>query len=204
MATTHFSGPVQSLGGFTTTTTIPAAGGMVTTSLTTTSLTTTTSTITGSQFQGPNAANGAGGDGVFSRTMFNNAAIPDTTATLLATITIPNAAHSAIFRLLFLSTLNGANANESTRVVEYLLTVSRKAGANAVGVLSAAIGAQISTVAAGATLTTTPAIGAVVGAVGAVNTLPINISNVCSVAQVSQTIMVVEEINDNATGITIA
>lgn len=204
MSATHYSGPVQSLGGFTTTATLPAAGGIIATGISATTISGGTVIATGQRLQGVNSLNGVGGAGVYSQQMFNNAAVPDTTATLMATITIPNTANSAVFRLLFLSTLNGANANESTRVVEYLLTVSRTAGKAAVGVLSAAVGAQISTVASGATLTTTPSIGTVGGAVGAVNTLPINIANVCSVAQVSQTIMIVEEVNANASGITVA
>lgn len=131
-------------------------------------------------------------------------AIADATATAIATVTVPNANHSAVIRILVAATLTGADAYESTRVVEYKVVIARTTGANVVAAIAAVEGAQIATVAAGATLTTTLDLSAITGAVGAVNTFTIRVTNTGSVAQVSQVSALFELLNQEATGVTIA
>jgi hypothetical protein len=131
-------------------------------------------------------------------------AIPDATATAIATVTVPNANHSAVIRVLVAATLTGADAYESTRVVEYQVVLARTTGANVVAAISSAIGGQIATVAGGATLTTTLDLSSISGAVGATNTFTIRVTNTGSVAQVSKVVAHIEVINMEATGVTVA
>lgn len=147
------------------------------------------------------------------------AAIVDNTITTVATITCPNVAAAGVYRIFGGTTLTGAGAYQSTRVFEYVLTLSRNAGAALVGLLTPIeqsatnpvtnvnqlVTSTQSTVAAGATITsTTLALGTVAGAVGATNTIAIRVTTVASVAQVSQTILKIDGINFATGGITIA
>ena len=126
-------------------------------------------------------------------------AIADSTATLVATVKIPNARCSAVLRILIRSMITAAShVGDSVRVVEYLAAVTRQAGGAAVLVLSSAQGAAIATVSAGNTLTTALAAGSVSGANSATQTIPLNITNVGSVAGISETSISVEVFNDTA------
>ena len=115
-------------------------------------------------------------------------AIADATATTLFTATIPNNSCSATIEVLIRSGITAAShIYDSTRVVLYLITITRVAGANAVAAVSAAVGAQIATSSGGRTLTSTLAGAAVSGAVGASNTIAFQITNTSSVAGVTET-----------------
>lgn len=131
-------------------------------------------------------------------------AIPDATPTAIATVTVPNANHSAVLRVLVAATLTGADAYESTRVVEYQVVLSRTTGANVVAAISSLIGGQIATVAAGATLTTVLTLGSVTGAVGATNTFTILVTNTGSTGQVSKVVANIEVVNMEASGVTVS
>lgn len=131
-------------------------------------------------------------------------AIPNATATAIATVTVPNGNHSAVIRVLVAATLTGADAYESTRVVEYKVVLARTTGVNVVAAIAAVEGAQIATVAAGATLTTTLDLSSVSGAVGATNTFDIRVTNTGSVSQVSKVSALFELMNMEASGVTIA
>lgn len=131
-------------------------------------------------------------------------AIPDATATAIATVTVPNGNHSAVIRVLVAATLTGADAYESTRVVEYQVVLARTTGANVVAAISSALGGQIATVAGGATLTTTLDLSSITGAVGATNTFTIRATNTGSVAQVSKVVAHIEVINMESSGVTVA
>lgn len=146
----------------------------------------------------------AGGALTLQRFLKATSAIADATPTAIATVTVPNANHSAVIRVLVAATLTGADAYESTRVVEYQVVLSRTTGANVVAAISSAIGGQIATVAAGATLTTALTLSSVTGAVGASNTFDINVTNTGSVAQVSKVSALFELLNQEATGVTIS
>jgi hypothetical protein len=149
--------------------------------------------------------NGAAGGALSKQVLLKaTTAIADATPTAIATVTVPNGNHSAVIRVLVAATLTGADAYESTRVVEYQVVLARTTGANVVPAISAALGGQIATVAAGATLTTALTLSSVTGAVGATNTFTILVTNTGSVAQVSKVVAHIELINMEATGVTIA
>lgn len=149
--------------------------------------------------------NGAAGAAMSKQTLLKvTTAIPDATATAIATVTVPNGNHSAVIRIIVAATLTGADAYESTRVVEYQIVLARVTGANVVAAISAAIGGQIATVAGGATLTTSLDLSSITGAVGAVNTFTIRVTNTGSVAQVSKVVAHIELINAEASGVSVA
>lgn len=146
----------------------------------------------------------SGGALTLHRFLKATTAIADATATAIATVTVPNGNHSAVIRVLVAATLTGADAYESTRVVEYKVVLARTTGANVVAAIAAVEGAQIATVAAGATLTTVLDLSSITGAVGATNTFTIRVTNTGSVAQVSKVSALFELLNQEATGVTIA
>jgi len=130
--------------------------------------------------------------------------IADNTATAVATVTVPNATNAAAFRVLVMSSLTGANAYESTRVAEYLCVVTRTAGVAAVAAISlvTAAATTIATISGGATLTTALTLGAITGGATVTETFDIKVTNVGSVGQVSETTLLIEEINARASGVT--
>lgn len=130
--------------------------------------------------------------------------VTDNTATDLFTVTIPNGDHAACVRVLALATLIGADNRESSRVVEYMVILTRVTGTAAVAAISAAVGAQIATLGGGATLTLTLGVSAISGAAGATNTFTIQVTTVGSVAQNSRVTAIAELLNMEATGVTIA
>lgn len=124
------------------------------------------------------------------------AAIADATATRVLQIQVPNANNSAVIRVLIRTTITTtSHIGDSTRVVEYLVVVTRLAGAVAVCTVSAAIGAAIATKAAGQTITSTLAAAAVSGGATATNTFDLQITNTGSVAGTSETQALAEILN---------
>lgn len=123
-------------------------------------------------------------------------AIADATATRVLRLTVPNANNSAVVRILVRSTITTtSHIGDSTRVVEYMVVVTRLAGAVAVIAISAAVGAQIATKAAGQTLTSTLGVSAVTGGATAINTFDIQVTNTGSVAGTSETQVFAEVLN---------
>lgn len=137
------------------------------------------------------------------------AAIANAVATSVLTITIPNAAHSARVRVELEGSLGAGGAigaNEASGSVAYMISITRTAGVNAVGTISAAFGSAMANVAGGATITVTAALAAVVGAVGATNTIDVQVTITRgSGASTNHTCVVLAEVlNANATGVSIA
>lgn len=102
--------------------------------------------------------------------------IANATATTILTITIPNAAHSAVVHVRLggsLGTGGAVGANECSAAITYDISVTRTAGVNAVATISTGYGSAASSVAGATTMTTTAALGAVSGAVGVTNTIAI-------------------------------
>lgn len=123
-------------------------------------------------------------------------AIPDSTATTVATLSVPNEDCSAVIEVLVRSMISASGHNaDSTRGVKYLIMVTRQAGAVAVAAISSAIGAGIATKGSGQTLTTALTIAAVSGGASAVNTFALQITNTLNVAGASETSVVVEILN---------
>ena len=136
-------------------------------------------------------------------------AIPNNTATTVATITIPNAAHSAAIRFTVVGSLGAGGAigaNEASAANSYFVTIARTAGVNAVGAISSAFGAAASAVAGAATVTSVLTLAAVSGAVGATNTIPVQVTIARSGgSSTNHTALVTWEVmNANATGVTVA
>ena len=127
--------------------------------------------------------------------------IADNVSTSFLTFTIPNAAHAAAVEILFLAQVEDQT---SARVAKGTLVFERNAGADTVGTAVALTGEGIATTAAGETLTFAYALGAAVGAVGATQTMPLNVTLNTSGATEGELIAVVEMINSEATGITVA
>lgn len=166
MSATHYSGPVESDAGFSIDQDMPGSA--------------LTSGLAGSYGQINNVVT----------------AIVDATATRVLQLQVPNANNSAVVRILVRSTITAAShIGDSTRVVEYLVTVTRLAGAVAVAAISAAIGAQIATKAGGSTLTSTLGIAAVSGGATATNTFDIQVTNTGTPAGISETQVFAEIIN---------
>jgi hypothetical protein len=128
-------------------------------------------------------------------------AISDNSATSFLTFTIPNAAHAAVARITFLAQVED---QASARVAEGTIVLERNAGADTVGTAVALTGEGIATTAAGETLTFAYALGAAVGAVGAQQTMPLNVTLNTSGATDGELIALIELINSEATGITVA
>lgn len=136
-------------------------------------------------------------------------AIADNTATAVLTVTIPNAAHSAVVRVTMLGSLGAGGAigaNEASGSVTYDFAIARTAGVNAVTTASTAYGSAMANVAGAATITVTAAASAIAGAVGDPNTFTVNVTiDSGSGASANHTCQVVAEIlNANATGVTLA
>jgi len=195
MSVSSFSGPVLSTAGFqvgseaSPVTLVDSAGNFTTTAQVKSGSLLVTGEVDQVAVQG--------GANSLSRAIYGKAGIADTVATDIILVTVLNLASRAVMRLLVSSGLDGASHNyDSNRVVEYLCTITRVAGANVVAVLSAAIGAQIATSAGGRTLTSTLGVSAITGAVGATNTFTIQVTNTASAgAQTAETLIAAELMN---------
>ena len=115
-----------------------------------------------------------------SRTEINKAvtAIQDNTATAVLTFTVPNAAHSASFKVRIVGSLGAGGAigaNESTQVAEYNVNIARTVGVATVATISAVIGQPAAaSVAGAANIATSATLSAMTGAVGATQTFTVN------------------------------
>ena len=136
--------------------------------------------------------------------LFKKTGIADNTATAIITVTIPNAAHAACLRLLFLSSNGGADTFESSRTAQGLVVFQRSAGAVAVATAATIADGQIATDATGgsATHTLAYAVSAVTGAATAVNTFNITVTLDTSGSTVAQIVVFAELINSEPNGVT--
>lgn len=196
MATTHFSGPVASLAGFITGADnsglgIDASG----------NLTALSALITGAF--NLNAA--AGGALSVTMDVFSKTAIADNTATSIVRFSVPNVNASAVALVLVQAGMsNASHTYDSTRCVLYLIPFSRVAGAVIVPAISAAVGAQISTVGGGQTFTCTGTMGAETGGATAINTTDFKLTDVGTPASTSDASVLVLLLNYGAGGVTMA
>lgn len=136
-------------------------------------------------------------------------AIADNVATTVLTITVPNAAHSAVIRVTACGVLGAGGAigaGEANASNSYDITVVRTAGVNAVADISTAWGVNAAAVAGAATCTAALTVAAVSGAVGATNTFPVQITIVKSggASDNHTAFLTAEVLNQNATGVSIA
>ena len=136
-------------------------------------------------------------------------AITDAAATDTITVTVPNAAHSAMLKLTLKGSLGAGGAigaNEATGTISYDVAIARTAGVATVATFSAAYGSATSAVAGAATITITAAASAMTGAVGATQTFTVQVTiTKGSGASDNHTCQVLAEIiNANATGVTLA
>ena len=151
----------------------------------------------------------AGGEN--SITVFRKAvsAIANNVATTALTITIPDAAHSALVKVDYLAWLGAGGAigaHEAVAAALSMYRITRVAGVNAVGtavVVSATAGTAV---AGGATITfTAGTLSAVIGAIGAENsfTVSVTIARGSGASDNHEVLMRVEVINAEGTGITV-
>lgn len=167
---------------------------------------TTTAGISSSAYR---VNGGAGAVGSVDMVQKSVAAIANAVATTVLTITIPNAAHSAVVTVTVVGSLGAGGAigaNEASAANIYSITVTRTAGVNAVATVSAASGAAAAAVAGATTMTATLTAAAVSGAVGATNTIALQITITRGGgASTNHTCQVVASVlNANAAGVTVA
>lgn len=147
-----------------------------------------------------NGAEGAAGAAVrFQKTL---TALADNVDGTLLTLTIPNAIHGGALKITITGMLGDG---DSTETKEYLISLSRIAGADTKRTLGTAYGTAQTTGATG-NATVTVSLGTLSGAVGATQTLTILAKVARSAGASSNHVIVatVELLNGNATGITLA
>lgn len=137
------------------------------------------------------------------------ASITDNTDTNVFTVSVPNAAHSAMIRVTLCGSLGAGGAigaNEASQSISYDIAVARTAGVATVATASSAYGSANSAVAGAATITVTGAVSAISGAVGDPQTFTITVKIVKGGgASDNHTCVAIAEIlNANATGVSIA
>lgn len=136
------------------------------------------------------------------------ASIGNAAATTVATITVPNAAHSASVFVRVTGSIGAGGAigaNEASATNCYIITITRTAGVNSVVAISSAFGAAASNVAGGTTVTATLTVTTASGAVGATNTHDIQVTISRGGGSSTNHTAVIEWslLNANATGVTI-
>lgn len=161
---------------------------------------------TGAQAYAPSTAGAAATKNKITKSV---ASIANNTATDVLTVTIPNAAHTAMVRVTLVGSLGAGGAigaNEATGTISYDIAIARTAGVNAVAAISSAYGSQTAAVAGAATITVTGTLGSISGAVGAVNTFTVKVTIARGSGSSSNHTCTVyaEVLNGNATGVTIA
>lgn len=146
-----------------------------------------------------------------SRTEINKAvaSIADNTATATFTVTVPNAAHSAMLKVTLVGSLGAGGAvgaNEATGTISYDFSIARTAGVDTVVTASTAYGSATSAVAGAATITVSAAASAMTGASSATQTFTINVTIARgSGSSANHTCLCYGRLlNANATGVTIA
>lgn len=136
-------------------------------------------------------------------------AIADATATIVFTVTIPNAAHSATIMVELDGDLGAGGAIgafEAGALSAYRIKIVRTAGVNAVAVISATDPGAAANVVGANTCTVVGTLAAMTGAVGAVNTFNIQVTITKSAGtSANHTCTAFARLlNANATGVTIA
>lgn len=137
-------------------------------------------------------------------------ALADTVATAVATVTVPNAAHTAFIDIDALGVLGAGGAvgaGETSKLAKYQLVVTRTAGLAAVITLSSAIGGVQSKVAGADNITSTVVTAsAVTGANSASQTFTIlvAITKAAGASDNHTAIVAMRVVNQNASGVTIA
>lgn len=146
-----------------------------------------------------------------SRTEINKAVatIADNTATATFTVTVPNAAHSAMLKVTLVGSLGAGGAvgaNEATGTISYDFAIARTAGVATVVTASTAYGSSTSAVAGAATITITAAASAVSGANSATQTFTVDvtIAKGSGSSDNHKCLCYGRLLNANATGVTIA
>jgi hypothetical protein len=146
-----------------------------------------------------------------TRTEINKAvaSIADNTATATFTVTVPNAAHSAMLKVTLVGSLGAGGAvgaNEATGTISYDFAIARTTGLDTVVGASSAYGSSTAVVAGAATITITAAASAMTGAASAQQTFTINVTIAKgSGASANHTCLCYGRLlNANATGVTIA
>lgn len=107
------------------------------------------------------------------------ASIADNTATATFTVTVPNAAHSAMLKVTLVGSLGAGGAvgaNEATGTISYDFAIARTAGVDTVVGASSAYGSSTAAVAGATTITVTAAASAMTGASSATQTFTINVT----------------------------
>lgn len=141
--------------------------------------TTGNETVTGTQVYG-SALWGSGSSAQFNKRL---AAVDMSAGVTAVTATVPNANASAVYLVLVrVGYAQASHTYDSTRVGAFLVTVTRVAGAAATHAISAVIGAQITTVSGGRTVTFTLTAGAVTGGGTASNACPLTLTTTPSTA----------------------
>ena len=135
--------------------------------------------------------------------------ISDASATAVATVTIPNAAHAASIRVLVLGSMGAGGAVgafEANSASSYHMSVSRTAGVATVITTSSQDTVAASNVAGAGTITAVITASSVSGGNTATQTFTININITKSGGSSAshQAVLLIDLINANATGITIA
>jgi hypothetical protein len=131
---------------------------------------------------GPNFPNGVGNAAEGAASSYRQELlvatnIPVSVATSVARITIPNANHSAVLKVIgHLWVADSADAFENTRLIEFQIAVTRVAGGAAVIVAGSLLGAAVAATGGGITFTVAATVTAASGAVGATNTSDIQLN----------------------------
>lgn len=151
------------------------------------------------------------GSTVTSRTEMNKqvTAIADNVATATFTVTIPNAANSAVFEVEFLGILGAGGTigtNEAVATNSYKIAITRTPGVATVATASVAFGAAAANVAGATTDTCVAAVSAMSGAVGATQTFTVNVTITKAAGSSANHIALCygKLMNLNASGITFA
>lgn len=136
------------------------------------------------------------------------ASIADATATDLVTVTVPNAAHSAVVHVRLVGSLGAGGAigaNECSSTLEGNVTIARTAGVATVATASSAGETSSSCVAGATTITLAYSVSTMTGAVGATQTFTIKgtITKGGGLSANHTALVVAEVDNANASGVTI-
>lgn len=140
-----------------------------------------------------------------NRLVHKKTGIANNSATAVLTVTVPNANHAAVIRLMFLSSNGSTDAFESSRTAQGSVVIARTTNAATVAVATALTAADIATVAAGATHTLAYGVSSISGAVGETQTFTITVTiNDSGNLGANQVVLVAELLNSEASGVTIA
>lgn len=150
--------------------------------------------------------------GVSSRYMVNVAksGMADTVATAIATVTVPNAKHTAVFLIDVLGVMGAGGAvgaGETSKFSQYQLVITRTAGLAGVATLSSLVGGVQSKVAGADNITSVVVTAsAMTGAntIAQTFTILVAITKAAGAADNHTCVATISEVNQNANGITVA